>query len=318
MVYFGSREFQKTRPGLSTGDRVRFLLPFVLFGGVISVVLSVATHRDEPASGRIPTGAEDLALPLAPGSDGAERRGVSEPGEFISPIIDVEPLQRDLEDMDEFVRNDKLLDHVKDHSDEGEAVKGLMYLLHRWRAGTEVSLREEFPSWPDRNDMQDLERFWDEIQQLRGARFRLYLSVQREPLSKELRANPSGVRRYWELWGTDYAPHLHRVLFYERDVQLPYGTPIVVEADFLRLYEYVDMKGDRNRVPEWVARSIRVDEAQPIETGWGTILWPLSIGLLGLALLVTVQLWPKSSKSYEERRRKAREGGMSREPSPAE
>ncbi len=65
MVYFGSRNYQKARPGLSPGDKIRFVIPFVLFGGVISLLVTIAVQQSGSTSVKFVEPSEELVSHVA-------------------------------------------------------------------------------------------------------------------------------------------------------------------------------------------------------------------------------------------------------------
>jgi hypothetical protein len=124
------------------------------------------------------------------------------------------------------------------------------------------------------------------------------LTLIEHPQLRTLEPNASGLKRYWEVFGSDGDGHLHRVDFIEKPKNLPSGTDVYMEGDFLRLYRYQAMRGVEGMVPQWVAGTLT--RYQSPFAGGGDQFTPLSIiaaiSLGTLVLLLGIQFWMGKSK----------------------
>jgi hypothetical protein len=204
----------------------------------------------------------------------------------ITPIEDLPPMTAP------FMVEPSRLTAVRDAEaiTPGQAeLDGQIYLLHRWRAEHPVPSAGEAPR---------VDEIGLDPASIRGHRCHLVLTLIEHPQLRTLEPNASGLKRYWEVFGSDGDGHLHRVDFIEKPKNLPSGTDVYMEGDFLRLYRYQAMRGVEGMVPQWVAGTLT--RYQSPFAGGGDQFTPLSIiaaiSIGTLFLLLGIQFWMGRSK----------------------
>lgn len=183
-------------------------------------------------------------------------------------------------------------------------------LFHRVRAGASVPIQPSIPVFPH----EDYEQVRQVSLENRGKRYSFPAEVVGDPYPEELGPNKSGVLTFWNLFAQDrITGRLHRVLFFTEETTSPIrnGDSVTITADYLRLYAYLTTAGRPARVPHWVAADVVLD-APPTVTAWTPVFWVSAIALGGLAILALSMVAQNlGSGSHDQRRRRAREAGLS-------
>ena len=191
MVYFGEKRFKSARPGVTSREKSRIVVPTVL---LLALVLTVLVQRWQPEQPEpqipIRTLSEDqsdlesgLAASRAPDRSIPAERGLETP----QPLPPYDPNVA----ASTFVPDETLLAEVRDEemiSPGATEEAALIYLFHRFRAGPPQPLMELSYEWRDLPNIKGA---------LRGTRHRKYFKLIEEPVPRDLPANQSGVRRYW-------------------------------------------------------------------------------------------------------------------------
>jgi hypothetical protein len=292
MVYFGPRNQHSRRQGLSLRDKVRVVGPALLLVALSVVVIFPRWSGDDQSSDTV--GVIPLRNPpqsvsdddsTAPTEDRVSTTNVPEPV-AITPIEDLPAMTAP------FMVDPSRLTAVRDAEavTPGQAeLDGQIYLLHRWRAEHPVPSSGEAPR---------VDEIGLDPASIRGHRCRQVLTLIEHPQLRTLEPNASGLKRYWEVFGSDVDGQLHRVDFIEKPKNLPSGTDVYMEGDFLRLYRYQAMRGVEGMVPQWVAGTLTRYQS-PFAGGGDrfmtlSIIAAISIGTL--VLLVGMQFWMGRSK----------------------
>lgn len=186
-------------------------------------------------------------------------------------------------------------------------------LFHRVRSGSDVETLEKMPEFPsdDHQKVSDLSR------ELRGKRFTFPADVVGDPYPEGLSENRSGVLTYWNLFAQDrITGRLHRVMFFTEEETSPYrnGDSVTITADYLRIFAYFNALNKPVRIPQWVAADV-VKDPPPVVTAWTPVFWVSAIAIGGLAILAVSMVLQNRRGSFEQRRRLARESGLSSEAS---
>lgn len=285
MVYFGPRNHNSRPQGLSLRDKIRVVGPALLLVALSVVVILPRWTEDDLVIEPVGVG------PLRPSphsthdANSDSRTGdipvttnVPEPM-TITPIDDL-PLMTS-----PFIVEPSRLAAVRDSEaiSPGQAeLDGQIYLLHRWRA--------EFPV-PSAGEALRVDEIGEDPVSIRGHRCHLVLTLIEHPRLRTLEPNASGLKHYWEVFGSDGDGQLHRVDFIEKPTNLPSGSDVYMEGDFLRLYRYQALRGIEGMVPQWVARTLT--PYQSPFSGNGDPFAPLSIiaaiSLVTLVLLLAIQ-----------------------------
>jgi len=170
---------------------------------------------------------------------------------------------------------------------------GLIWLFHRFRAGTPVPVVPPTVEWEQLPGRED---------EVRGERRRFTATLVEEPIPRILPPNPSGVLRYWEAFGRDADGHFVRLQFIDKPKILPADAEVEVVADFLRLHRYQMVRGGEGVVPEWVAAEVALLTTPPrAKSDWGPAL---IVGAVALVALVPL-LWGVIRGEGRSRRRVA-------------
>ncbi|MCA8961015.1 MAG: hypothetical protein KDC38_10910 [Planctomycetes bacterium] len=290
MVYFGERRFKKTSSGAEAPEVRRVLVPVLILGGLVVILVVVAKYGLKDAKERrvqvhLPDRSPAASAPVGPAGD-VETSKASPVGEDLpTPIGVVDPPEfAPFPDPQPFVTDDEVLREVRDGALDGEGKiiheglgserRAIAYLLHRFRAGPQIPSTTELPKWPD--------AYRDRGDELRGKRFVLDLVIDEDALLEPLDPNPSGIDRYFDVFGHDEDQHIHRVIFAVRDRYFGMGDRVRVEADYLRLHMY--QAGQVVSVPMWVAYRMGPAPAPTLALRWEPVAWVAVIG--GVAILV--------------------------------
>lgn len=288
MVYFGERRFEKATRGRLPRERVRIIAPTVLLMLLVMILLSRQWSREDDVAS-VPV--QPIAVP-APHA-GADGGTALERGGWIPPPRDVTELEPNTA-AEPFLADPAPLLSVRD--DElpapGERERdGLIWLFHRFRAGTPVPIVEPTVTW---------EELPSRKRDIRGERRRFTLTVREEPIPRSLPPNPSGVRRYWEAFCEDAEGHFVLLEFIEKPKILPADSEIEVVADFLRLHKYQMIRGGEGVVPEWVAAEAVILTTPPRAKGD----WVPLLAVAGIAFLMLIPiLWGILAGEGRSRRR---------------
>ncbi|MDE0957146.1 MAG: hypothetical protein OSB12_00785, partial [Planctomycetota bacterium] len=292
MVYFGPRNQHSRRQGLSLQDKIRVVGPALLLVALSVVVIFPRWTGDDQVTdtvGVIPLRNPQQSVTddasTAPTEDTVGTTNVPD-AVAITPIEDLPPMTAP------FMVEPSRLTAVRDAEaiTPGQAeLDGQIYLLHRWRAEHPVPSAGEAPR---------VDEIGLDPASIRGHRCHLVLTLIEHPQLRTLEPNASGLKRYWEVFGSDGDGHLHRVDFIEKPKNLPSGTDVYMEGDFLRLYRYQAMRGVEGMVPQWVAGTLT--RYQSPFAGGGDQFTPLSIiaaiSIGTLFLLLGIQFWMGRSK----------------------
>jgi len=292
MVYFGPRNQHSRRQGLSLQDKIRVVGPALLLVALSVVVIFPRWTGDDQVTdtvGVIPLRNPQQSVTddasTAPTEDTVGTTNVPD-AVAITPIEDLPPMTAP------FMVEPSRLTAVRDAEaiTPGQAeLDGQIYLLHRWRAEHPVPSAGEAPR---------VDEIGLDPASIRGHRCHLVLTLIEHPQLRTLEPNASELKRYWEVFGSDGDGHLHRVDFIEKPKNLPSGTDVYMEGDFLRLYRYQAMRGVEGMVPQWVAGTLT--RYQSPFAGGGDQFTPLSIiaaiSLGTLVLLLGIQFWMGKSK----------------------
>ena len=292
MVYFGPRNQHSRRQGLSLQDKIRVVGPALLLVALSVVVIFPRWTGDDQVTdtvGVIPLRNPQQSVTddasTAPTEDTVGTTNVPD-AVAITPIEDLPPMTAP------FMVEPSRLTAVRDAEaiTPGQAeLDGQIYLLHRWRAEHPVPSAGEAPR---------VDEIGLDPASIRGHRCHLVLTLIEHPQLRTLEPNASGLKRYWEVFGSDGDGHLHRVDFIEKPKNLPSGTDVYMEGDFLRLYRYQAMRGVEGMVPQWVAGTLT--RYQSPFAGDGDQFTPLSIiatiSIGTLVLLLGIQFWMGRSK----------------------
>ena len=292
MVYFGPRNQHSRRQGLSLQDKIRVVGPALLLVALSVVVIFPRWTGDDQVTdtvGVIPLRNPQQSVTddasTAPTEDTVGTTNVPD-AVAITPIEDLPPMTAP------FMVEPSRLTAVRDAEaiTPGQAeLDGQIYLLHRWRADHPVPSAGEAPR---------VDEIGLDPASIRGHRCHLVLTLIEHPQLRTLEPNASGLKRYWEVFGSDGDGHLHRVDFIEKPKNLPSGTDVYMEGDFLRLYRYQAMRGVEGMVPQWVAGTLT--RYQSPFAGDGDQFTPLSIiaaiSIGTLVLLLGIQFWMGRSK----------------------
>lgn len=292
MVYFGPRNQHSRRQGLSLQDKIRVVGPALLLVALSVVVIFPRWTGDDQVTdtvGVIPLRNPQQSVTddasTAPSEDTVGTTNVPD-AVAITPIEDLPPMTAP------FMVEPSRLTAVRDAEaiTPGQAeLDGQIYLLHRWRAEHPVPSAGEAPR---------VDEIGLDPASIRGHRCHLVLTLIEHPQLRTLEPNASGLKRYWEVFGSDGDGHLHRVDFIEKPKNLPSGTDVYMEGDFLRLYRYQAMRGVEGMVPQWVAGTLT--RYQSPFAGDGDQFTPLSIiaaiSIGTLVLLLGIQFWMGRSK----------------------
>ena len=299
MVYFGPRNQHSRRQGLSLQDKIRVVGPALLLVALSVVVIFPRWAGDDQVTdtvGVIPLRDPPQSVTdddsTAPTEDTVGTTNVPD-AVAITPIEDLPPMTAP------FMVEPSRLTAVRDAEaiTPGQAeLDGQIYLLHRWRAEHPVPSAGEAPR---------VDEIGLDPASIRGHRCHLVLTLIEHPQLRTLEPNASGLKRYWEVFGSDGDGQLHRVDFIEKPKNLPSGTDVYMEGDFLRLYRYQAMRGVEGMVPQWVARTLT--RYQSPFAGDGdrfttlSIIAAISIGTL--VLLLGIQFWMGRSKRKPRKQR---------------
>ncbi len=281
MVYFGPRKYRPDREGLSPREKMRVIGPLLLLIALGMILLFPQWPVEEPAPsavGVIPLrGGAGSDSDLGP-SNGSSVSNVPE-AVSISPVVELPPMAAP------FVEDPARLAGVRDIEARipGEAeLDGQIYLLHRWRSGHVVKDVGESPRVPE---------IAEDPASLRGKRHLLVLTLIENPQPRTLEENASGLKHYWEVFGSDLDGRLHRVDFIEKPKNLPSGSDVLMSGDFLRLYRYRTARGGEGMVPQWVAQTLKPYQSPFVLGGDRYLpLWIImTVSLASLILLLVIQ-----------------------------
>lgn len=268
MVYFGNKSFSSPRRDTPNDRMPLFIL--VAVAGFVALILylsySLTRNGDVDLEVQGPTvndfgprdGAEELPPLPAPEPQTPFVVESGLPRTGVSAIVDVESVD---------------------------------YLLQRFLL--DVPVKNEGPA-------PAAKEFEGRTEQFAGRRFTLELELADAPYRRvELMpmGGRSGVTTFYEAWGLDYSQAMHRVLFVDKQDLLKKGTPVVVEADFLQIYEYAMNPVKANnmrtvgRVPNWVARTVQPRPAMELVAGsWSPLFWVAGVMFLGVLVVIAVVL----------------------------
>jgi hypothetical protein len=300
MVYFGERRFRSAARGEKPRERVRIVAPMILLAVLLALLVSRQWPGSEeraaiPVRAISPTATPDAtATPGGSGGDGLGLIPAPREVSLLEPNLPAEPFDPD----------PAPLLAVRDAGipEPGERERaGLIWLFHRFRAGSPVPIVEPTVAWKDLPGRED---------QVRGERRRFTVKLVEEPIPRTLPPNPSGVLRYWEAFGRDAEGHFVRLQFIDKPKILPADTEVEVVADFLRLHRYQMIRGGEGVVPEWVAAGVSIlTSPPPARSDWGPVLL---VGALALAALAPI-VWGILRGEGRSRRRfaigRTRRGG---------
>lgn len=277
MVYFGPRKYRPSARGMDRREKMRVIGPVLLLLVLFLIVVvprwSDQNQAPEAPPGMIPVGHSDEVVGLAPDDQTPnEEANVPEP-------VALSPEDQSASGVEPFVVDESILARVRD----GEAVdpgpleeEAKYYLLHRWRAGASEPAAGEAPR---------ADEIAAQSRSIRGKRYLMVLTLIENPQPRNLPENRSGLKKIWEVFGSDSDGHLHRVDFIRKPKYLPSGSDVVMEGDFLRLYRYQTIAGQEAMVPHWVAQTLEPYQSPFVKKGnrW----FPLSIiGALAVATLI--------------------------------
>ncbi len=284
MVYFGEKRFKSARPGVTSREKSRIVVPTVL---LLALVLTVLVQRWQPEQPEpqvpIRTLSEDqsdlesgLAASRAPDRSIPAERGLETP----QPLPPYDPNVA----ASTFVPDETLLAEVRDEemiSPGATEEAALIYLFHRFRAGPPQPLMELSYEWRDLPNIKGA---------LRGTRHRKYFKLIEEPVPRDLPANQSGVRRYWEVFAQDGDGHLAKIDFIEKPTLLPAGTEVEADVDFFRLHLYQTFDRGAGIVPEWVTDELHVlrrdENLAPADWSGVAVVTVISLSTLFLLALI--------------------------------
>lgn len=317
MVYFGERRFRSAQPGVTSREKSRVVVPAFL---LLVLAIIIAAKQWNPGGGGEPAGipvrsdSTAASIPATGEGAGGSAAGVStERGGQIPPPREISVLEQNREP-GPFDPDASPLAAVRDDEIPAPGDRerdGLIWLFHRWRSGPAVRVGERDVPWAELPTLKS---------EIRGERHHLNLTLIEEPIPRSLPVNPSGVRRYWEVFATDHAGHFVRLDFIDKPRILPAETEVEVDADFLRLHRYQMVQGGEAAVPEWVARTVTIHTSPPPEpANWEPLIWVGAISLLGLIPLI----WGILRRQQTEQRprlrsRRRRSGGGTAAPSSPE
>ncbi|MGE3964081.1 MAG: hypothetical protein AB7I09_08255 [Planctomycetota bacterium] len=177
------------------------------------------------------------------------------------------------------------------------------YLFHRWLAGPDeyVPRLARLPDW---------QTFADVAPQLRGQRYRMYLTLVGEPVHFTgllPGGGESGVDRYWDVFGRDVDGHMHRVVFVRKHGTFFDGEAVEMDVDFLRIHEFVQHDGKRASVPQWSALELEPFVAESPLVGWDPVYWVILLCFGGLLVAGSILGRQAVFGRFEQRRLRARQ-----------
>ena len=297
MVYFGPRKYRPSNRGLNRREKIRVIAPILLLV-VLSLIVFSSQFGDEEkpvqiAPDVIPSQQSDEIS----GATGGERFPTS--GVDVPEPVAITPIDTALPDPAPFVENASVLAMVRDSEAVNPGVPeraGLFYLLHRWRSGVEV---------PDIEEAPRVSEIATQSKSLRGKRCRMVLTLIENPIPRTIEENRSGLKRIWEVFGTDSDGSLHRVDFIRKPKNLPIRSDVVMEGDFLRLYRYQRVNGQGAMVPQWVANTLEPYQSPFVGKGdQYFLLW--IVGILAIVtLLLLLMIQNRGPRQSLRRRRKS-------------
>lgn len=298
MVYFGPRKYRPVRGGLSLREKMRVIGPLLLLLALGMILLFPQWPVEQPvpaAVGVVPLRVGSGSDPDVGSSNGSSVSNVPEPV-AITPVGELPPMAAP------FIEDPARLAGVRDIEARlpGEAeLDGQIYLLHRWRSGHEVEEAGEAPRVPE---------IAEDASSLRGKRHLLVLTLIENPQPRTLEENASGLKQYWEVFGSDLDGRLHRVDFIEKPKNLPSGSDVLMSGDFLRLYRYRTARGGEGMVPQWVANTLAPYQSPFVQRGDRYLpLWIImTISLASLILLLVIQNRNRGDSRRISRNRGAR------------
>lgn len=302
MVYFGPRRNSSYRKGLSAREKMRVAGPILLLLALGLIVLYPGNDKKPPAVTPVDIGPSrpDLVTPPdAVSSDvGIGVPNVPDPVE-ITPLVEMPPLSVP------FVENPLRLESVRDGAAvvAGESeLDGQIYLFHRIRAAIPVEQSGEAPL---------VAEIGADPASLRGKRFQFVVTLIENPQPRVLRENDSGITRYWEVFGSDVSGSLHRIDFIDKPKNLPSGSDVLVDGDFLRLYRYRTVQGVEGMVPQWVAADLEIYQS-PFQRRGSPFLAMWVVGTISLVTLLTLVIIQISGRTGRISSRTARKRRGSR------
>lgn len=295
MVYFGPRKYRPSQRGLNRGEKMRVIGPILLLLTLFAIVVVPRLGEEQRPSqitGVLPVNESEGVSSNNTGSQ------LATPGSDVPEPVAITPADMVFTDPEPFVELPAILASVRDEAavDPGPMEKaGLIYLLHRWRAGFPVSGVREAPR---------VSEIAEQAKQIRGSRMRAVLTLIENPQPRNIEENASGVTRIWEVFGSDSDGHLHRVDFIRKPKNLPRGADVVLEGDFLRLYRYQTLAGQEAMVPQWVADTLELYQSPFVTEGDPFFpLWIIGgLSLVTLALLLMIQSGHRRPVSRKRRR----------------
>jgi len=284
MVYFGERRFKNARPGVSSREKSRIVVPTLL---LLVLVLTVLVQRWQPEH-------QESSIPIRTHS---ENRADLERGFAASSVPDRSiPSEEGLERPNPlppydpnvaastFTPDESLLAEVRDEeiiSPGATEEAALIYLFHRFRSGPPQPLVQISYQWRDLPEIKGV---------LRGTRHLKYFKLIEEPFPRDLPSNRSGVRRYWEVFAQDRDGHLAKLDFIEKPTILSAGTEVEAEVDFFRLHLYQTFDRGAGIVPEWVADDLQIlrRDVMAAPEKWGGLTVVAVVAIATLCLLVFI------------------------------
>ena len=297
MVYFGPRKYRPSASGMDRREKMRVIGPvlllLVLFLIVVVPQWTDKNQAPEAPSGMIPIGPSDEVTGLVPDDQ------IPSEGENVPEPIALSPEEQSPSEVEPFVVDESILARVRD----GEAVdpgpleeEAKFYLLHRWRVGS---------SEPSAGEAPRADEIAAQSRAIRGKRFIMVLTLIENPQPRNLPENRSGLKKIWEVFGSDSDGHLHRVDFIRKPKYLPSGSDVVMEGDFLRLYRYQTIAGQEAMVPHWVAQTLEPYQSPFVKKGnrWFA-LW-ITGGLAVATLILLLVIRDRGPRRPLTRRRKS-------------